>query len=545
MAASVWFPMRPTLLGLTIALLIACFCRSHEGPSFRSPSSYSINLRNFKATASFLLLIMALLPLGFLFFVAWSCFTAQYWALIEARARVLLFRLPPLPPGSMGLPYWGETLEYMSSWLHPINPDCWFDTRHAKHGNTFRTFLLGTPTIVMLGPDANKFVLSNENRLFENNWPESLRALEGVNAVSMVHGETHARLRRALNFFLDKNTVSEFCGSIEGAVVRRINEDWLHAPNGSNMGNQNMLNILAFPALRKFTFQLNAELFMGLKPGPELERLQTQYENFTAGLESQPLDLPWTVFGKAKRARSVLLKYMLNKIESRRCELAEQIRCNGGAPAKARDLLDVLLMAKDEETGKLYTADEIGDNMLLLVHAGQDTTAAALATILLKLAQTPTILAELKSECRALADALRSGGEGGQARPVRREELKRIQLLRCVIREGLRLCPPVSGLFKRVKCDVVHDGYTIPKGWTVHLSARHSQLNSEYFPKPKVFDPQRFEKRYGNFSYIPFGQGARICPGMKFAIITMELFLYHLLSSIEEIQLVNLQERMI
>lgn len=491
---------------------------------------YSLILNNILLIKDFSMLLVEI-SVGGMILLASFCFTAQIWPLLKAHWNALMHGLPWLPPGSMGLPYWGETLEYMSSWVHATNPDQWYDRRHAKYGNVFKTFLLGSPTVVMLGPDANKFVLSNENKLFENSWPRSLRELEGEHAVSMVQGEAHKRLRRAINVFLNAHALKTFGHRIEAVVVRRIKEDWIDADHGVVLGH---------PALQKLAFQLNAELFMGLKPGAELERLHAHYEDFTAGLESQPLDLPWTVFGKAKRARRVLLDYMFTKISKRRRELG-QLKACAAAENEARDLLDLLLMSRDEETGNLYTAEEIGDNMILMVHAGQDTTASALAVTLNHLAQSPKILSKLKLECRAVADSIRESGQ----QYVSREELKGINLLNCVISEGLRMCPPVSGFFKRAKCDVVYQGFTIPKGWTVHLSTRHTHLKAEFFSDPEVFDPSRFERRCGNFSYIPFGQGARICPGMEFAKITMELFLFHLLSSFEELQLMDPHEKTI
>lgn len=459
------------------------------------------------AAVGVLTLVLALFPV-----VLASIFASNYAHLLAARWKVSWRGLPSLPPGTMGLPYWGETIEYMKSWNHPTNADLWYDVRQAKHGNTFKTCLLGSPTIVLLGPEANKFVLSNENKLFESSWPKSLRELEGRNAVSMVQGEAHRRLRRAVNTFLNTVAVRKFTSKMEEIVIRELKQGWDSYTDAI---------VHAFPALRRLAFRLNADLFMGLQPGRELDELQRHYDVFTKGLESQPLDLPWTVFGKAKKARKLLLQYIFRKIEGRRQEVAVA----GSARYEARDLLDVLVMSKDEETGDLYSLEEIGDNMLLMVHAGQETTASALAVTLKHLSHSEEVLSRLKAECRALASSQNTGKdqliEG-------RDQLKGIDLLRCVISEGLRMCPPVSGLFKRAKCDVIHEGFTIPKGWTVHLALRHTQLKPEFFSDPQTFDPSRFERRRGGYAYIPFGQGVRICPGMEFAKVTMELFLYHL-----------------
>lgn len=406
----------------------------------------------------------------------------------------------------MGSPIWGETPEYASSLKLASNPDIWYDERQAKYGNMFKTHLLGSPTVVLLGAEANKFVLSNENKLFESSWPRSLRLLEGKYAVSMVQDDLHTRLRRAVNTFLNVNAVQRFRNRMEDIVIRQLTEGFQHSKSV----------IAAFPTLEKMAFQLNAELFMGLEPGPELQGVLHLYENFTAGLAAHPLNLPWTVFGKAMKSRAELLKYMFRKINERRQELSFK-----SSDELARDLLDLLVMSKDEVSGNYYTVEEIADNMILMVHAGQATTASTLAATLKHLSLSESTLDQLKAECRALA-----ASQGAWNR-VSREQLKDIELLRYVISEGLRIGPPVPAFFKRARCDVMYEGYTIPKGWTVHLFARNAHLNPEFFPNPQTFDPFRFEKRRGTYAYIPFGQGARICPGMEFAKVTMDLFVYH------------------
>ncbi|KAH9288764.1 hypothetical protein KI387_032881, partial [Taxus chinensis] len=107
-------------------------------------------------------------------------------------------------------------------------------------------------------------------------------------------------------------------------------------------------------------------------------------------------------------------------------------------------------------------------------------------------------------------------------------DIKCLDYLRNVISEGLRIVAPINGGFKQTKIDVIYGGYTIPKGWKVHYSIRHTNNKEEYFSSPEIFDPDRFNERHEPFSFIPFGQGNRMCPGNEFAKLIMEVFLYHL-----------------
>ncbi|GLJ20722.1 hypothetical protein SUGI_0377460 [Cryptomeria japonica] len=98
------------------------------------------------------------------------------WAVIRLKARK---NMPPLPPGRIGIPFLGESLDYLRSWtdLHSLN--VWYGTRYANHGGIFETHILGSLTVVMLGAQENKFVLINENELFRNSWLKSVRVLIG------------------------------------------------------------------------------------------------------------------------------------------------------------------------------------------------------------------------------------------------------------------------------------------------------------------------------------------------------------------------------
>lgn len=441
-----------------------------------------------------------------------------YGPLFIAELRVKLGNMPRLPPGGMGIPFWGESLDYLKSWNNPQNPDVWYDIRRARHGKIFKTHVLGSPTVVMLGPEANKFILINENKLFDNSWPLSVKVLIGDQALIMSSGERHKRLRRVIRSVLDQETLKKNVGKIEKIVLQHFNANW----------NSNGHVIRAFDQIEDLVLCVAADYLMGLKPGEALEGFKRAYHDFGPGVLSHPLDLPWTVFGKAKRARASLLSQIHAQIQNR---LKLQNR-NGIAmdSQKTRSVygednfLDMILFAREfEESSDLRLSDEeIADNMIALLSAGHETTTSALATIVKYLCITPHVLKKLRRECEKVREQ-KNGEES-----LRWEEIKGIDYLRNVISEGLRIVAPVNGGFKRAKTDIFYGGYTIPKGWKVHYSMRQTQNKGEYFENPEEFDPERFDKRREPFCFIPFGQGNRMCPGNEFARIEMEVFLYHL-----------------
>ncbi|GLJ20725.1 hypothetical protein SUGI_0377520 [Cryptomeria japonica] len=424
------------------------------------------------------------------------------WAVIKLKATR---NMPPLPPGRIGIPYLGESLDYMRSSSNLLDLDVWYDTRYAKHGGIFTTHILGSPTVVMFGAQANKFILINENKLFRNSWPKSIRVLIGEHAMVSSHGADHKRMRRIIHsMILGIETLKKSVGRFERLVLHHLESDWRPGQI-----------FLAHNKLREMTLCVAAEYFIGLKAGDGLESFRRHFHDFNAGLLSHPLDLPWTAFGKAKRARAAMVAQIAQLIRLRKTSLSKR-------GEEEENFLDMVLTAQKAGGDSCLSDEEIADNLMGFFTGGYDTTASALATILKHLSLSPQVLQRLRKDCEKLRDSKKVG------EPLTWNEIKGVEYLRHVIAEGMRVVPPVLGGFKQAKIDIVYGGYTIPKGWKVHYSIRQTSNNEDYFDNPKEFAPDRFNERHEPFSNIPFGQGNRICPGNEFAKIEMEVFLYHL-----------------
>ncbi|MFM7352765.1 MAG: cytochrome P450, partial [Microcystis aeruginosa] len=87
----------------------------------------------------------------------------------------------PLPPGSFGLPLLGETIAFLTD-------GDFASKRHNKYGQLFRTHIFGSPTIILSGAEANRFLLSNENKYFAATWPKSTKTLLGSASLAVHTG---------------------------------------------------------------------------------------------------------------------------------------------------------------------------------------------------------------------------------------------------------------------------------------------------------------------------------------------------------------------
>ncbi|XP_043912622.1 cytochrome P450 26C1 [Protopterus annectens] len=123
---------------------------------------------------------------------------------------------------------------------------------------------------------------------------------------------------------------------------------------------------------------------------------------------------------------------------------------------------------------------------------------------------------------------LKNVTQGCSCQPqVTLDTLKQLPYLDCIIKEVLRILPPVSGGYRTVLQTFELDGYQIPKDWSVMYSIRDTHETAAAFQNPEVFDPDRFgperaEEKVGRFNYIPFGGGVRSCIGKELAQIILK-----------------------
>ena len=185
------------------------------------------------------------------------------------------------------------------------------------------------------------------------------------------------------------------------------------------------------------------------------------------------------------------------------------------------DALDIMLNARDEETGEGLSIEELKDQVLLLLFAGHETLTSAIASFCLLTAQHPEVLEKARAEQERFVE-----------QPLTLEQLKQMTYLDQVMKEVMRLVPPVGGGFREVLKDCEYAGFTIPKGWSALYQINSTHSDVEVFPEPKRFDPERFapdEDKPKPFSHLPFGGGLRECLGKEFARLEMKIFAVQLL----------------
>jgi len=191
-------------------------------------------------------------------------------------------------------------------------------------------------------------------------------------------------------------------------------------------------------------------------------------------------------------------------VSTRRRRIAED---PGGVP---RDILTLLLEARDPETGEGLSEVEVRANILTFIAAGHETTANSITWSLFLLSQSP----EWRARVQAEADRELDGDIDGIA--------ERLVETRAVIEEAMRLYPPLAAISRAALAPDELAGEPIRRGTMVVIAPYVLHRHRALWADPDAFDPNRFlggaRERIDRFAYLPFGVGPRICIGATFAL---------------------------
>ncbi|GJN19622.1 hypothetical protein PR202_gb06917 [Eleusine coracana subsp. coracana] len=194
---------------------------------------------------------------------------------------------------------------------------------------------------------------------------------------------------------------------------------------------------------------------------------------------------------------------------------------------KEPDFIEVLL-SHQHEYG--LTRDHLKALLIDIVFGGTDTSYLVLEFVMAELVRNPQAMSKLQDEVR---HSVHKGQE-----MVTEDDLTGMNYLKVVIKETLRLHPPAPLLAPHHSMTDVHiDGYTVPANIPILINAWTLGRDATVWEDAEDFKPERFMDtgndadinfKGNDFQFIPFGAGRRICPGMNFAISTLEIMLANL-----------------
>uniref|UniRef100_A0A2K6AIX9 Cytochrome P450 family 26 subfamily C member 1 n=1 Tax=Mandrillus leucophaeus TaxID=9568 RepID=A0A2K6AIX9_MANLE len=439
----------------------------------------------------------AVLCAGLLLSLAQHLWTLR-WMLSRDRASTL-----PLPKGSMGWPFFGETLH----WL--VQGSRFHSSRRERYGTVFKTHLLGRPVIRVSGAENVRTILLGEHRLVRSQWPQSAHILLGSHTLLGAVGEPHRRRRKVLARVFSRAALERYVPRLQGALRHEV-RSWCAAGGP----------VSVYDAAKALTFRMAARILLGLRlDEAQCATLARTFEQLVENLFSLPLDVPFSGLRKGIRARDQLHQHLEGAISEKLHE---------DKAAEPGDALELIIHSA-RELGHEPSMQELKESAVELLFAAFFTTASASTSLVLLLLQHPPAIAKIREELVAQglgrACGCAPGAAGGcvGAPPdcgcepdLSLAALGSLRYVDCVVKEVLRLLPPVSGGYRTALRTFELDGYQIPKGWSVMYSIRDThETAAVYRSPPEGFDPERFgaarEDSRGassRFHYIPFGGGA-------------------------------------
>ena len=398
----------------------------------------------------------------------------------------------PLPPGSLGLPWIGETLAFVKDSF------AFFAERRKKHGPVFKTRLLGEPVVCLMGPDAVSFFY--DPRYFtrvDASLPQ-LRELLHPEAIPFLdQSPVHAVRRQLLLQAFTPEALAGYVPFLE-RIAHRYLANW-----------ERTASLLWVPELQAMCFDAANTLFAGAGPDASDRAAFGAFANMSAGFLALPVKLPFTRYGRALKGRDELRAYIHERI-------TETPGTAGAGHVLGR------LRAARAQTGEALGQKELEIETLHLFFGAFAVITGALANVGIALAEHADVRERARNEVKAVTP---SG-------PLDLETLTRLTYLTQVgkeVRRYYKLVP--ATFFARVKEDCEFQGYRLPKGTKAIACLRETMHDPATFPAPQTFDPDRFsparaEDKQPN-RFIPHGGGpwdGHRCAGERLAELMIQVY---------------------
>ncbi|KAL2857984.1 cytochrome P450 [Aspergillus pseudoustus] len=437
--------------------------------------------------------------------------------------RQLFFRNENEPPMVFHwIPWLGSTITY------GMDPYKFFFTNRKKYGDIFTFVMLGRKTTVYLGIKGNDFILNG--KLKDVNAEEIYGPLTipvfGSDVVYDCPNSKFMEQKKFIKFGLTQSALESYVQLIEKETL-----DYLKT-SPRFKGNTGRLDAPgAMAELTIFTASVALQ-------GEEVRRrLTADFADLYHDLEKGFIPINF-VLPRAPIPQNRKRDAAHARMREIYMDIINERRKNPGT--QSSDMIWNLMHCTYKD-GTPVPDKEIAHMMITLLMAGQHSSSAASAWIVLRLASEPKILEELYQE---QVNNLKYDSRTGTFEPLQYKDLDLLPLQQSVIKETLRMHMSIHSILRKVKNPMPVPGtpYVVPPSHVLLASPGVTAQSEEFFPNANVWDPHRWENQqiekeedngelvdygYGavskgtNSPYLPFGGGRHRCIGEKFAFVNL------------------------
>ncbi|XP_024029899.1 cytochrome P450 71D9 [Morus notabilis] len=452
-------------------------------------------------------------------------FVFMVWNILK-RSSKAINSSSKLPPGPWKLPIIGNLHQLvMSSLPHRALRDL-----ARKYGPLMYIRIGQVPTIVVSSPEFAKEVMRTHDAIFASRPSILVSKIVLYNSTDIVfspNGEYWRQLRKICTQELLSAARVQSFRSIRAEEMFNLME-WI----ASNVGSSVNLTKRIYSS----TYTITARAAFGKKSEDQEEFISIIVETtkLASGFDLADVFPSFSfldplIFGTRAKLEKLhekadrIVENIIKEHDKRKPAMK-----SGEGETVTEDLVDVLLKFHNNNLGFSITTENIKAIVMDIFSAGSETSATALDWAMAELMNNPRVMKKAQTEVREVF--YRKGF-------VDETAIVEMTYLKSVVKETLRLHPSAPLLLPREcgeTCEI--KGFEIPVKTRVMVNAWAIGRDPEYWTEPESFIPERFfdspiDFKGTNFEYIPFGAGRRICPGMLFALINIELplamLLYH------------------
>ena len=393
-------------------------------------------------------------------------------------------RFPPGPkssyPGSGFLRFRKDPMGFLERMAREFG-----DIVHWKMGGQ-NVFLINDANLI-------RDVLITQDKKFDKQL-EAARSLLGL-GLTVSSGEFHRRQRQSIQPGFYRDRIAKFAEVMVQCAARAQNR-W---GENATLDIKREMERIALRVVGETLFGVNLE-----SHAEAVSRAMTRAIGSPSNMMVPMLKwiekLPLKGVRAAKAGRAVMHAVVDQVIRERR-----------PSAGQTDDLLSSLLVADDQINDA--SDRQLHDEVMNLLIAGYETTANAMSWAWYLISQHPKVEDCLHQELdRVVGD-----------RSPTMADFEALRLTQNVIRESLRLYPPLWIIWRRTLEDYPINGYVAPAGSLVLMCQHVTHRDKRYFPEPLRFNPDRwteeFKEHMPKFAYFPFGGGSRQCIGDRFGFL--------------------------
>ncbi|EFH64001.1 CYP708A3 [Arabidopsis lyrata subsp. lyrata] len=419
-----------------------------------------------------------------------------------------------LPPGAMGFPIIGETIDFLKPCGFNDIPT-FVKKRMIRYGLLFRTNIFGSKTVVSADPDVINQIFRQENTSFGLGYPDILVKVFGKDNLFLKEVFIHKYLHKVTMQIIGSEGLKQtMIGNMDKATRDHFR---LKASQGSFNVRKEVENLIVA--------YMTPKLISNLKPETQ-SKLIDNLNAFNLDWFQSFFSLSsWKALIKVLKSRGEAIQVMKDVLSMRR-ESRE----------KQEDFLNTLLEELDKESS-IFDQGSATNLIFLLAFVAREGTSSCTALAVKFISKDPKVLAELKREHKAIVDN-RKDKKAGVSWEEYTHNMTFTNMVNtpstcihiCVLSMSRFACQTRPLYCFERHCTMLRSKarYTIPAGWIVAVAPSAVHYDPINYENPFEFNPWRWEGKEmtrGSKTFMAFGSGVRLCVGAEFARLQMAIFL--------------------